>query len=167
VLSFQDYGSYLKPMRWLVICIPLFCCLALPPAVHSSQGHIVKVLPQLLDLKGRHSLTPSLYDRDAYQFYLRHHPNDVSGLRFNVQWKASIPKTEELKLRVEIRGVVQDKLPKEAVLEKVLSERHFFSHWNPVDMTGPAYKEFGEVTAWRATLWNGDQMLSEQKSFLW
>lgn len=154
-------------MRWFVLCLLLFSCLAMPKTAESSQGRLIKVLPQLLNLKGQPSLTPSLYDRDAYQAYLRHHPNEVSGLRFKVQLKASIPKIDELKLRVEIRGLVQDKLPKEAVLEKTLSERHLLSHWYPLDMTGPAYKDFGEITAWRATLWDGDQMLSEQKSFLW
>jgi hypothetical protein len=32
---------------------------------------------------------------------------------------------------------------------------------------GDAYKQFGEVTAWRVSLWSGDQLLGEQKSFLW
>jgi hypothetical protein len=154
-------------MRWFVIYLLLLFCLAMPKPAQSSEGRLIKVLPQLIDLKGHASVSPSLYDRDAYQAFLRHHTNEVSGLRFNVQLKASGPKSDELKLRVEIRGLVEDKLPKEAVLEKILSERHLLSHWYPLDMTGPAYKEFGEVTAWRATLWKGDQLLSEQRSFLW
>jgi hypothetical protein len=29
------------------------------------------------------------------------------------------------------------------------------------------YRQFGELIAWRATLWDDDKLLSEQKSFLW
>jgi len=35
----------------------------------------------------------------------------------------------------------------------------------PLD--GADFKRIGEVTAWRATLWDGDKMIGEQKSFLW
>src|SRR5437899_2397501 len=33
----------------------------------AATGRIIKVLPHLLDLQGHHALSPSLYDRDAYQ----------------------------------------------------------------------------------------------------
>ncbi len=36
------------------------------PAAGAASARIAKVLPQLLDLEGRHALSPSLYDRDAY-----------------------------------------------------------------------------------------------------
>ena len=39
--------------------------------------------------------------------------------------------------------------------------------WNGIALTGEDYKAFGEVTAWRVTLWDGETMLAEQKSFLW
>src|SRR5438132_3993220 len=35
------------------------------------------------------TLFRSLYDRDAYQSWLRQNTNEVSGLRFAVQWKSS------------------------------------------------------------------------------
>ncbi|MDB6121330.1 MAG: hypothetical protein JWQ71_323, partial [Pedosphaera sp.] len=159
--------SYAWAMRWLAIFSILLCCLVLAPVTHAAEGRIIKVLPQLLDLKGRNSLSPSLYDRDAYQMQLRNHPKQVSTLRFNVEWKAKVPKTEELKLRVELRGAVLEKKAKEAMVEKVLTERYRLNHWTTVDLTEAAYKEFGEVTAWRVTLWHDNQMISEQKSFLW
>ena len=34
-------------------------------------------------------------------------------------------------------------------------------------LAGEEYKDFGGITAWRATLWNDDQMIGEEKSFLW
>ena len=43
----------------------------------------------------------------------------------------------------------------------------WLSHWTKFELVGAEYKDFGRVTAWRATLWEGDRLLSEQKSFLW
>jgi len=42
-----------------------------------------------------------------------------------------------------------------------------FRSWTALPLAGNDYQRFGRVVAWRATLWNGDQLLSEQKSFLW
>jgi hypothetical protein len=135
--------------------------------MRAAEGSVVKVLPQLLDLQGRNSVSPSLYDRDAYQAYLRTHRKQVSTLRFYVQWKSRVPKTKNLKIRVEMHGAVLDKEATEAVVEKVLTERHRFSHWSTVDLPETVFQDLGQVTAWRVSLWADDQMLSEQKSFLW
>ena len=43
----------------------------------------------------------------------------------------------------------------------------WLSHWSGVALSSKEYKELGEVTAWRVTLWEGSQLLGEQKSFLW
>jgi hypothetical protein len=43
----------------------------------------------------------------------------------------------------------------------------FFRRWTSPVLNGTAYKNFGAIAAWRVTLWSGDQMLGEQKSFLW
>jgi hypothetical protein len=133
-------------------------------AVAAEEGRILKVLPQFLDQAGRNSLSPSLYDRDAYQAHLRQHTNEVSGMRFAIQWKAHAP--VPLKLRVELRGIVTGKGPRETALETSVHPA-WFSHWASVPFTGDDYKRFGEVTAWRVTLWDGDRLLNEQKSFLW
>jgi len=128
---------------------------------------VIKVLPQFLDLKGRNSLTPSLYDRDAYQAHLREHPELCSGMRFHVEWKSKKPVWEPLKLRVEARGLAKGDVPKQLVLELPVQPTGWFSHWDSITVTGEQYKEFGGLTAWRVTLWEGGQLLSEQKSFLW
>jgi len=150
--------------RWMVI---LFCALALVPAVPAAEGKVYKVLPQFLDKEGRHSQTPSLYDRDAYQAYLRKHPTEISALRFAVQWKTTGPRWEPLKLKVEMRGVSDGNVPKEISIETPVTKHGWFSHWESVTVDREKYQTLGEVTAWRVTLWEGDQLLSEQKSFLW
>jgi hypothetical protein len=146
----------------------LLCCtLALGSTAKAAEGRVLKVLPQFLDDKGRASLTPSLYDRDAYQAVLRKNPAKRSGLRFEVQWKAKVSATEPLVLRVEMRGVAAADSAKTAVKELALRQHHWFSHWDYVTLTKDEYQKLGEVTAWRVTLLDGTTILAEQKSFLW
>lgn len=150
-------------MRRLILILLL--CFTMCAAASAATGSVIKVLPQFLDLKGRSAISPSLYDRDAYQAYLREHTNDISGMRFAVEWKAH--GTGDLKLRVEIRGVAQGDLPPNLVLEQPVKPGIFFSHWAYLRVKRDDYKRIGEVTAWRATLWDGDKLIGEQKSFLW
>ncbi len=148
-----------------LICI-LALALGVGSAAHAAEGHVYKVLAQFLDEKGRDSLSPSLYDRDAYQADLRQHPAKRAAMRFAVQWKISRPKSDARKLRVELRGPAQGDAVHELTLELPL-KKHDFSHWDYVLLPPEKYKSFGDVTAWRVTLWDGEQMLDEQKSFLW
>jgi hypothetical protein len=136
-------------------------------AASAATGRVIKVLPQFLDLKGRHAISPSLYDRDAYQALLREHTNLVSGVRFAVQWKASGISADSLKLRVEVRGISHGELPPTIILEQSVKRGFWFNHWASLPLTGNDYKKIGEVTAWRTTLWDGDKMIGEQKSFIW
>jgi hypothetical protein len=132
----------------------------------AASGHVLKVLPQFLDLKGRNSISPSLYDRDAYQAYLRQHPEERSARRFYVQWKGRSDAGTPLKLRVELRGVTEGNFPRQKSLETEVKPASW-SRWTELTLAGEDYKSFGEVTAWRTTLWDGDTLLAEQKSFLW
>ena len=146
----------------------LFLLISLSAACASDAvtGRVVKMLPLFLDLKGRDAVSPSLYDRDAYQFYLRQHTNEVSAIRFDVLWSASNAKDAKLKLRLELRGVGPDNLPRQTTLEQTVTP-HFFRHWTSFTIAGDDYKNFGELTSWRVTLWSEGGMFAEQKSFLW
>ena len=132
----------------------------------AASGRVLKVLPQFLDLKGRNSISPSLYDRDAYQAYLRQHPEERSARRFYVQYKGRPDAGASLKLRVELRGVTEGNFPRQKSLESEVKPASW-SRWTELTLAGEDYKSFGEVTAWRTTLWDGDTLLAEQKSFLW
>jgi hypothetical protein len=150
------------------LSLTLLCCLlGAPFPASAATGRVIKVLPQWLDLHGRHSLTPSLYDRDAYQANLRAHPKLRSGLRFYVQWKVRGAAYSPLKLRLELRGIAKGNLPTQLVLEYDVKPGGWFSHWTSLPVTGEEYRKFGDLSAWRATLWEGGQLLGEQKSFLW
>jgi hypothetical protein len=141
--------------------IPLFLFIALA-ANAADTGRIVKVLPFLLDSEGRIAKSPSLFERDAYQAYLRQHTNEISGLRYDVQCRAG----QNLKLRLELRGVGEKNLPKFKTIETDIVSGSF-GNWTQVKLVGDDYKNLGAVTAWHATLWKDGTQLSEQKSFLW
>lgn len=135
-------------------------------AAAAATGKVVKVLPLLLDQKGRAALSPSLFDRDAYQLKLHDNTNLVSAVRYDIQWSAKAAAGEKLKLRLELRGVSTANLPKLKTLEAEVAAGSF-SQWTSLPLAGDDYKSFGAVTAWRATLWAGDALIGEQKSFLW
>jgi len=130
-------------------------------------GQVRKVLPHLLDKAGQHTVSPSLFDRDAYQAQLRDHPDQASGIRYDVRWTAHQAKARPLTVRVELRGLYEGKIPRLATLEKTVEGRDRVRAWTRLELTGEAYARFGKITAWRATLWSGDQLLDEYKSFLW
>lgn len=153
-------------MRRLLLSLFLLGPLSTAFADDAAAGRVVKVLPFFLDAQGQQALSPSLYDRDAYQAYLRRHADQRSAIRFDVLWKASNTGGTNLKLRVELRGIGQNGMPRQTTLEQPVAP-HFFRHWNSLTLSGGDYKDFGELVAWRVTLWSGDQRLGEQKSFLW
>lgn len=172
----------------------LAVCLGLAGASQSASAggsKIVKVLPHYLDKEGHASVSPSLYERDAYQAQLRRNLKECSGLRFDVQWKSPPSAGANLKLRVEVlggepksagatglgksiqvarspaSGEMRATKAKPVVVETAVRAKTGWSRWTPVLLAGEGYQKAGEVSAWRVTLWDGDQLLAEQKSFLW
>jgi hypothetical protein len=154
-------------MRRLLILSVLIFLVAGTQVASGASGRVVKVLPHFIDSQGRHTLSPSLFERDAYQAFLRQNPQERSGIRFDVQWKTRGAAFAPLKVRVELRGIAEGNLPRQTVLEKQVTPRGWFGHWVSLPLAGEEYKKFGDVTAWRVTLWEGRQLLGEQKSFLW
>jgi hypothetical protein len=153
-------------MHRLLMILLLFGSLSAAFASDAATGRVIKVLPLFLDLKGHDAVSPSLYDRDAYQAYLRQHTNEISAIRYDVLWKASDTGDAKLKLRVELRGSGTNNLPRQITLEHEVTPK-FFRHWTSLTLNDADYKNFSAVTAWRVTLWSGGQMLGGQKSFLW
>ena len=148
--------SLILLLLWLGASAPL----------EASSAKIIKVLPHFLDNEGRHSLSPSLYERDAYQALLRNNPSRRSGLRFDIQWKAKQSKAPHVILRIELRGS-KAPLDKALVLEQIVKPKRLFSSWSALTLSEEVYEKLGDLSAWRTTLWDGDQLLAELKSFLW
>jgi hypothetical protein len=154
-------------MRWLIALLSCLCLAAPVRAEDAVSGRVLKVLPLFMDLKGRTQTTPSLYDRDAYQAMLRSHPTQRTGIEFAIEWKAKGPKGAQLKLRFEARGGLKAQPPTQVVLEEAVTPTGMFGAWTSLKLTGEAYKKFGDVSAWRASLWDGARLVHEEKSFLW
>jgi hypothetical protein len=149
-----------------VRCFLVLALLLAAPAVWAGEGRVVKVLPQLLDSKGRHALSPSLYERDAYQFLLRKQPARQAGLRLEVQWKARNVDWSKLTLRAEMRGLTGNSIHS-ITLEEPARKTGHFSSWAEFKIEGDTFREFGQIVAWRVTLWEGDRQVARLESFLW
>jgi hypothetical protein len=148
----------------LIITLALWALLAF--GAQAGEGRIVKVLPQLVDEQGRSQLSPSLYERDAYQFKLRRMPGLRGGVRLAVQWKVKNVDWTKLKLRAEMRGALENTLHT-VTIEEPVKKNGWFGHWSELRLEGADYKAFGQLVAWRVTLLEGDRPLSQQDSFLW
>jgi hypothetical protein len=148
---------------WLLALI-----IAVVPAVVAAEvtGKVAKVLPHLLDAQGRHTVSPSLFDRDAYQFHLRSHRDLVSGARFDIQWKARRARGAALTMRLELLTTTSTK-DRPLVFEQAVAARTGTARWVKIPVVGQEFEKAGELIAWRVTLWNGNSLLAEQKSFLW
>ena len=145
----------------------MLCLLVLSAAgAAAADGKVIKALPQFLDAKGRSALSPSLYERDAYQFYLRHHPAERTALQLAVQWKASGVDWNNVKLQAELRGVSGNTITN-LVLSVPVKKNGLFSTWTNFKIEGDDFKKFGELAAWRVTFWDGDKEIGSQQSFLW
>ena len=157
-------SRYSGAVRLMFMPFYLMALLAVASSAIAGSTRIVKVLPQFADLQGRIALNPSLYERDAYQVQLRTHPEQRSALQFSVQWGSR--DYSRLLLRVELRGN-RGKNGTTATIETPVKYKGIFTTWSKVSLSGEAYKNFGELSAWRASLWDGDHLVAEQKSFLW
>jgi hypothetical protein len=132
--------------------------------VLGSDVRVIKVLPQLLDKQGRNAINPSLFDRDAYQFHLRHNPELISAVRFEIQYKAKGVQGPLL-LRLEIRGS-KTEIGKRHVFETEVPAGRF-SKWGRIELDRATSDSLGTVVAWRASLVQNETVLATQESFLW
>jgi hypothetical protein len=149
----------MKIVRGLILTALLF---AIP--LHAAEARIIKVLPHFLDAKGRHTVHPSLFERDGYQAHLKSHPELCSGMRFDVQWKGR--KLQNGQIKLEVRGANTPPRQTET-FSTDLKGGGVFSQWSALKIAGEDFRRIGSIIAWRISVLDGDQQLAEQKSFLW
>jgi hypothetical protein len=139
---------------------------ALLPLLSAAAGEarVVKVLPHRLDSKGRHALSPSLYERDAYQADLRSHPDRIRGLRIDVLWSLKERTSAPCVLRLELRG---SKGADPVVVERPVSRGFLRRRWTKVLLDPAEFEKVGDVSAWRVSLRSGEEELASAASFLW
>ena len=133
-------------------------------ALLGAEGKVIKVLPHFVDFQGRHTLSPSLYERDAYQESLRNHPEKRAGLQFEVLWKVSGRVSAPLRLKMELRGGNSSSLE---IVEMDVKRGMFGRRWSRMVLDPKQFARVGTVTAWKATLLQGEEIVAEANSFLW
>lgn len=140
----------------------------------SPEARIIKVLPSLLDAEGRASIHPSLYERDAYQAFLRKESDNVAGLRFDILWKARPGlrggQAQPLVLKLELRGSSQGGAARggnTVVVERPIAGSQAGRRWSQVVLGPDEFRRVGEVSAWRATLLEDQRVVASTQSFLW
>jgi hypothetical protein len=132
----------------------------------AAEAKIKKVLPFFLDQKGRISVSPDLFARDAYQQKLREKPETISAVRYDVQWSAHGVDKDRLRIRLQLRTSKRD-ASAPLVIEASVKDNRRIGGWSSVKLDAEAYRDAGEVLSWRAVLLDGEQEIAEQKSFLW
>ncbi len=133
----------------------------LSTAAAAQPGKISKVLPHWLDLHGRHTLSPSLLERDAYQNRLRKDRALCSGIRFDVKWSKNTSGSVKLQLELRVTGKA-----KPIVRELAIKPgRH--GGWDAVTLDDDAFRAIGKIIAWRVRLLDGEIELAKRRSFLW
>ncbi len=135
-------------------------------SVEAGSARVIKVLPHYLDLKGRHTLSPSLYERDAYQVQLRNNPDQVSTIRFDINWSARGIKEDNLKMKIEVRGS-ETSTGEIVVIEESNLKKGFLESWAKIKADREAYKKIGKVVSWKVTIFDGDTEIAHSQSFLW
>jgi len=83
-----------------------------------------------------------------------------------VQWKAKKVDWAKLRLRAEMRCLLGDDLHTVTMEEPAVKNGHF-SSWSEFRIEGADYKTFGQIVAWRVTLFEGDHQINQLESFLW
>lgn len=127
---------------------------------------IQKVLPHLLDKKGRHTLFPSLLERDAYQAKLRSEPDLQGGLRFDIR-VGRIPEGVGLVIHLETHGTGKESQPSYIQFQRAISDKDRFHRWFNITLSPEEYAKLGKLISWRVTLRQGETVVAEQRSFLW
>ncbi|MCP5523823.1 MAG: hypothetical protein H7A46_19985 [Verrucomicrobiales bacterium] len=152
--------------RFVVILLGLALVSLTACSTGRSGGNITKVLPHWLDQQGRHALSASLFERDAYQAHLRDHPEERGGLRYDVHWRASRKGDPEYRLEVQVRTMGRS-MDEPLVVTETVKDPPFWGRWSGLLVGETALREAGDPVAWRVTLWDGSELLDEERSFLW
>ncbi len=153
----------MKMLRAMVMALLLG---SLPMVALADGAKIIKVLPHLLDKNGKNSVAPSLFERDAYQAHLRLHPQDVYGVRYDVQWRNRQSHETTLKLRLQIRSD-NTKNSTPTLIETEVKPTRYWSRWSSISIPVDTYKKLGHVISWKVELLSGEEVIAQQSSFLW
>ena len=84
VIASAWFSKYVFPVNRISQLAAALLVFGVANAAH-AEAKISKVLPHWLDKKGRHTLSPSLFERDAYQAQLPRQPGSTLRDSFRCQ----------------------------------------------------------------------------------
>lgn len=142
-------------------------CLFLSAEEQAAPVSVLKVLPYRLDNNGLHAVSPSLFERDAYQAYLKDHPDEVSTMRFDVHLRLREIDGKDVEVRVEARFGKGDSIETIKATVPLKKPRWGKRTWTSVTLDKKVYDPEAQMIAWRVTLLRGEEVLDTQTSFLW
>jgi hypothetical protein len=146
---------------WVVSCRSV-------PSPNAEPPHqILKVLPHWLDQQGRHTLSPSLFERDAYQQHLSLHRDEVSTMRFDVNWRLATRDLTGCTLHLEARVGRDDAI--ETIEHEVPLQLPSLRRqgWTGIQIPEGSWDPESNLMAWRVTLRQESTILATRTSFLW
>ena len=124
------------------------------------------MLPHYLDDQGRHTLSPDLFQRDAYQEYLFQNPEVVSTVRYDAFWGAFASKQGPDTVRLDLRGTRNGE-PTDHSIEAAVADNRRGRKWVGVTVSPEDYAGIGRVVAWRLVASKDGQEVETARSFLW
>jgi hypothetical protein len=122
--------------------------------------------PRVLEVTSRTRLQ-DIDTADARLFVV----DEASRIKYEPRDLSTDEQREEFYVRWAPTGVGLVKFEYRQVAKPgTIFEQTYTPHgdvWNIFEVRGEAFRSGGSVSAWRVSLWNGDQLLAEKKSFLW
>lgn len=138
-------------------------------SVGYAEGRIrvTKALVHYLDLNGKHTLSPSPFERDCYQAILRLNREKCSTMCFDIQWRNTLTDFgDDLTITVEARaGGVDSEVV--SVTQPIRGKKSIWSHWTRVKLSEEDFERLQTVSAWRILIRDGNDLVEEFRSFMW
>lgn len=155
----------MKPCWYWYALLLSLSCFALVHGEDVNGFSVKKVNHEYIDIQGNATDAIGNFSLKArYQKEIESTPR-VSGMRFHVMWGA--PSDRPISVKLETRGLDGNtgKEIRQAWVQAYPIDAHRGT--TVFDIIGESWKKQGKMMAWRATLWQGGQVMAERKSFLW
>ncbi|MBP5761162.1 MAG: hypothetical protein J6W90_07285, partial [Verrucomicrobia bacterium] len=89
-----------------------------------------------------------------------------STIRFDVHWRNTLKNFDDLSITVEMRGAKTNS-PTISFSEKISPRKSIWSHWTKIRIPEESFQELKGLAAWRVLIKDGDEVLKEERSFMW
>jgi hypothetical protein len=153
----KPHGRLGIPRRWLAICLTILNLLAFACSTTT---------PRVVEVTSRTRLQ-DIDVADIRYFVV----DEASRIKYQPRDLSIDDQREEFYIRWAPTGIGQVKFEYRQVAKPgMIFEQTYSPHGDEsktFEVRGEPFRSGGSVSAWRVSLWNGDQLLAEKKSVLW